>query len=137
MILRSNGEFLERRSSGFTSCQAFARPTFESSKAKLHSPFRLVQSWRRTCGRGYSGRGIKLWSPFLLEMWDIHSAWRKEILDGAVSLSKWLGTLGFRPGKLKAKDLGQQMLEVLQVFCPPAYLPRDEVSFHTVGGECP
>jgi hypothetical protein len=60
------GGLPERRSSGVTLCQPLARPTSESSNAKLHSPFRFVQSRRRSCGRGYSGRGvgIKVRSPF-------------------------------------------------------------------------
>src|SRR5881392_3829677 len=46
-----------RRSSGRPSPQPPESPWFASSNANSHSPFRLFQSRRTSCGRGYSGRG--------------------------------------------------------------------------------
>src|SRR5215212_10843395 len=51
------GDLSEPRSSGEIECHPSDRPASSSSKAKAHSPFRIVQSGRWNCGRGYSGRG--------------------------------------------------------------------------------
>ena len=134
MILRSNGEFPDCRSSEFTFCQPLESPESESSKAKLHSPLRFVQSFRQNCGRGYSGRGIKVLLPF---------CWRyglfvlriAGIRGVAGCSSKGLVALRFGPGQLESQDVNEQALEVLKTFCSIAYLLREHFFIQAVGGE--